>query len=130
MISSLEFVTILYNVTPYTIWTVRNIQVHKRGTVNLQNFSRLLTKERFSIKEFRYSYKYKHLYAFSQSWTRNDVLRSLSGKHLVHLLKLSLPDRFLSNEYSNWCPKFLSAFEQLGPELSLGTYELFVKVYD
>ena len=56
---------------------------------NLQNFSRLLTKERFSIKEFRYSYKYKNLYAFSQSWARNDVLRSLSGKHLVHLLKLS-----------------------------------------
>ena len=83
----LEFVTILYNVTPYTLWTVRNIQVHERGTVNLQNFSRLLTKERFSIKEFRYSYKYKDLYAFSQSWARNDVLRSLSGKHLVHLLK-------------------------------------------
>ena len=87
MISSLEFVTILFNVTPYTIWTVRNIEVHKRRTVNPQNFSRLLTKERFSVKQFRYSYKYKDLYAFAQSRARNDVLRSLSGKHLVHLLK-------------------------------------------
>ena len=58
-------------------------------TSNCQSteFSRLLTKECFSIRQFRYSYKYKDLYAFSQSWARIDVLRSLSGKHLVHLLK-------------------------------------------
>ena len=67
--------------------TFLNIQLHERRTVNLQNLSRLLTKERFNIKHFRYSYKYKDLDAFSQSWACSDILRSLSGKHIVHLLK-------------------------------------------
>ena len=76
----------LLNITRYTIWTVRNIQRHEHRSVNLQNFARLLIKERLNIEHFLYLYTYKDLDSFSRSWAVNSVLCSLDGDNLVHLL--------------------------------------------
>ena len=85
-----DFVTLLcnylINVTRYTIWTVRNIQKHESRSVNLQNFARLIIKERLNVEHFIYRYLKKDLVTFARTWAHNNVLCSLEGSNLVQLL--------------------------------------------
>lgn len=76
----------LLNVTRYTIWTVRNIQRYEQRVVNLQNFARLLIKERLNIEHFISLHQYNDLDSFSRSWASNSVLCALDNTNLVHLL--------------------------------------------
>lgn len=76
----------LLNITQYTIWTVRNIQRYEHRTVNLQNFARLLIKERLNIEHFISLYQCNDLDSFSNSWASNSVLCTLDNTKLVHLL--------------------------------------------
>ena len=85
-----DFVTLLcnylINVTRYTIWTVCNIQKHESRSVNLQNFARLIIKERLNVEHFIYRYLKKDLVTFARTWAHNNVLCSLEGSNLVQLL--------------------------------------------